>query len=67
MSARNARLIRIGIMSRCLPYEAAGSATVLDIVRLTVFADDYFTFRRNRLVQRSRVRTQTFTRTWARG
>lgn len=63
ISERAARLIRIGIMSKCMPYKTGGNPvdgywTTLDMYRLWKYGQDYRDHVDSRLVERARYRTE---------
>lgn len=55
---RAARLIRIGINSKCVPYVRGASCVMYDFSRAWKFARDYEAHRTNRLVQLAAIRTR---------
>lgn len=62
MRAKYARLIRIGIMSKCYPYRTerdpfGGYTTVLDFAQLREYQFQWAVYSDNKLVQRARERT----------
>lgn len=69
MKEKYARLIRIGILSRCYPYKTnrepdpvfGGYFTMLDITRLREFQSNWESHRHIPLVQVAHDRTEIFT------
>lgn len=67
--AKYAKLIRVGIFSKCLPYEGniepdpvfGGYFTHLDINRLHQIQRDWISYSHIPLVQRARERTKPWT------
>lgn len=70
--AKHARLIRIGIMAKCLPYKAniepdpvfGGYYEILDLTKLDKFHRDFVMNNNIPLVQKAYERTEKWTRTW---
>ncbi len=71
MRAHHAKMIRIGIMAKCLPYKTnkepdpvfGGYFTMLDFARHRQLQQDYFMHNTNPLVQRAYERTEVWTST----
>lgn len=58
MRASHARIIRAGIMSKCLPYIGFGSDYILDYVALERYRREYRSVAHTKLARRARERTK---------
>ena len=66
ISTRNARIIRAGVNSKCIPYvmdgdESRGYCSVVDFVRLREFTVEWERFIRHPLAREAAGRTHRFT------